>query len=180
MQSTSPVSRLTSDAASARLRNLLHEFIARYSDLEAAISQHRDAIRRADTDAMQRAIDQHARVMRDMSGLECRRCELVALAASSFPSLAAKRGHAITLTDVVQVCAPHDRAELTALAHDLKGRVLRTREMTQSLRSATSTLLAHMEGLMRQVGRQLSHAGTYSNRGVVEPALIVSAVDLRS
>jgi hypothetical protein len=34
---------------------------------------------------------------------------------------------------------------------------------------------------MRQVGRQLSHAGTYSRRGYVDAGgMVVSAVDLRS
>jgi hypothetical protein len=94
--------------------------------------------------------------------------------------LAAKRQSPVTLTDLVGVCTDRDRLELQGLAKELKTRVMRTRELTQSLRSATTTLLAHMEGLMRQVGRHLSHAGTYSKRGVVEPALVVSAVDLRS
>ena len=46
---------------------------------------------------------------------------------------------------------------------------------------ATVSLLAHMEGLMRHVGRRLSHAGTYGRRGVVEAGgVVVSCVDLRS
>lgn len=179
MQHTQPA-RLTESLASAKLRELLEQFILRYDELETIIKLHREAIRRADTAAMQAAIDQHARIMRELGTLEMRRCELVALAVSSFPVLAIKRQSPVTLTDLVGVCVDVDRLELHAMAKELKARVTRTRELTQSLRSATGTLLAHMEGLMRQVGRQLSHAGTYSRRGVVEPALVVSAVDLRS
>jgi hypothetical protein len=181
MQHTQPATtRLTADVTSTRLHDLLEQFILRYDELEAVVTLHREAIRRADTAAMQAAIEQHARIMRELGGLEVRRCELVAMAVSSFPVLAAKRQSPVTLTDLVGVCTDRDRLELQGLAKELKTRVMRTRELTQSLRSATTTLLAHMEGLMRQVGRHLSHAGTYSKRGVVEPALVVSAVDLRS
>lgn len=179
MQHAQPA-RLTASLASAKLRDLLEHFILRYEELESVVKLHREAIRRADTTAMQAAIDQHARIMRELGALEVRRCELVALAVSSFPALAAKRQSPVTLTDLAGVCIDADRLELLTLAKELKSRVTRTRDLTQSLRSATGTLLAHMEGLMRQVGRQLSHAGTYSRRGVVEPALVVSAVDLRS
>ncbi len=171
---------LTPDATSQRLRELLTDFITAYTTLEAVVIAHRDAIRRADTQAMQIAIDHHAALMRDLSSLEFRRCELVARATSSFPQLSTNTRHPITLSDLTSACPAHDRNQLLSLASDLKSRVTRVREITQSLRSATATLLAHMEGLMRHVARQLSHAGTYSRRGVVEPALVISAVDLRS
>lgn len=48
-----------------------------------------------------------------------------------------------------------------------------------TLRTATAVLISHMEGLMRQVARRLSHSGTYGRKGYVETVpTVVSAVDL--
>ncbi|HLP85501.1 MAG TPA: flagellar export chaperone FlgN [Phycisphaerales bacterium] len=180
LDNRSAANSLTSAGACERLREILADFLVMYERLESIVLAHREAIRRADTAAMQVAIDRHAATLREMSGLEMRRCELVAICVASFPVLAGRKAHAVTLTQLAEICPQADRAEIIAIANELKTRVARVRDVTQSLRSATATLLAHMEGLMRHVGRQLSHAGTYSSRGVVEPALVVSAVDLRS
>jgi hypothetical protein len=38
-----------------------------------------------------------------------------------------------------------------------------------------------VEGLMRHVGRKLSHAGTYGRRGVVEAGQqVISALDMKT
>ena len=49
-----------------------------------------------------------------------------------------------------------------------------------TVRAATESLLAHMEGLMRQVARKLSHAGTYGPQGAVGAGnqQVVSGLDV--
>jgi hypothetical protein len=70
---------------------------------------------------------------------------------------------------------------LMSKAAALKEQIAAVNEQTRTIKAATVSLVAHMEGLMRQVGRQLSHSGTYTKRGYVEAGgCVVSALDLRS
>jgi hypothetical protein len=48
------------------------------------------------------------------------------------------------------------------------------------LRVVSRVLLAHMEGLMRQIAQSMSHSGTYARSGVVpsSPA-VVTSLDLK-
>ena len=85
----------------------------------------------------------------------------------------------VTLSDLAK-CTPGDvRGKLAAAAATLRALVTRVSQEAASLRSATMTLMAHMEGLMRQVARSLSHAGTYGQRGVVAGNQIVTSLDVR-
>lgn len=181
MNTATPNRPMTPDMLLAQLDELLDGFTATYQRLSAAAEEHREAVRAADRAAIDRATRVQSALVEELAVLEQRRRELVALSCTRFPTLAAKRATAITLTDLCACVPARARAALAQRAADLRALIASVEEQTRTLRAATASLLAHMEGLMRQVGRQLSHAGIYSRRGYVEAGgAVVSAIDLRS
>lgn len=130
-------------------------------------ARHREALRRADGAAAEAcAAEQDERLVR-LSDLDRRRQELMASA-----------GGRATLTDMAEAVAEPERTRLREKARALKDLMGRIRAEYQTIQIATRSLLAHMEGLMRQVGRQLSAAGTYGRRGYVEAGTAACAIDL--
>jgi hypothetical protein len=181
MTSTSPTTVLTASALCERLESLLDAFATAYTRLAEHTGAHREALRAADAAALADATAAQTRCIDTMAKLEQQRRELVAAACTRFAPLAGKRATAITLTDLCACVPPHDRERLAAKAKELRTLIERVNEQTTTIKAATVSLVAHMEGLMRQVGRQLSHAGTYTRRGYVEAGgCVVSALDLRS
>lgn len=148
-------------------------------DLLDSARAQREALRRANPKDVSEASDRHARAIGTLAGLEQTRLDLVRRLS---PGLASTnpRG-AATLRDLAQRFDPATRDRLLE-------RIARVREVTieaqracASLRIAAATLAGHMEGLARQIARRLSHAGTYSERGVVGAGtVVVSGIDLKS
>jgi hypothetical protein len=81
------------------------------------------------------------------------------------PALGERMPEHPTITSLAQIMPEPERS--VALAHKLKRVMNELQRERGTVRAATESLLAHMEGLMRQVARKLSHAGTYGPRGAV-------------
>jgi hypothetical protein len=172
---------MTAELLGERLEALLDGLAAAYARLGEHAAAHHEAIRTADAPAMAAATEAQSRSVETLARLEQQRRELVAASCTRFAPLASKRATAITLTDLCGCVAAGDRGRLTAKAAALRSLIQNVNEQTTTIRAATVSLVAHMEGLMRPVGRQLSHAGTYTRRGYVEAGgMVVSALDLRS
>jgi hypothetical protein len=164
---------------SAELDWLLDGFADQHEALLKHTESQRDAIRKADGAAVQSAAASQTEVVAALGRLEQRRRELVAWACQRYAPIATKRSTEITLTDLAGCVEAPQRAALIKKAAALKALITNVHQQTSTIKAATASLLAHMEGLMRQVGRQLSHAGTYSSRGYVEPGgIVVSALDI--
>jgi hypothetical protein len=164
-----------------RLSTLLDALTSAYARLADAGEAHTEAIRAADARAVEAAVQREHAIFRDLQKLDHQRRELVALAHNAFPSLRKGAPERTTLTQLAALAPDTRRAELTTKAADLRTLIQSVQQRTHSVRSAAASLLAHMEGVMRQVARTLSHSGTYSRRGVVEAGgSVVSALDLRS
>ena len=160
------------------LEVVLTALLRGYQELVELSGAHREAIRRADTQAIRRAVERQTLLLQDLGDAEERRRALVA-GASGVVTLP-RTGRATTLTDLAAFVPEPGRTRLLSLAGELRERMLVVQGPGTSLKAAATSLVAHMEGLMRQVGRQLSHAGTYSPRGVVDARVaVVSALDLR-
>lgn len=172
---------LTHAAIADQLGTLLTRLTERYTRAHRLLGEHREAIRRADGDAVAALVEQQATVLADIESLDKRRRDLIAATAAAFPHVIVERGKPVTLTQLASILPEADRARLTASAENLRRLAQDVKDRTASIRAATATLLAHMEGLVRQVGKQLSHAGTYGRRGVVESgSAVLSALDLRT
>lgn len=168
-------------ALAQHLTRVLDDLSDAYTQLRVQVDVQREAIRAADTQAIARSLDHQQRLARTIAQADQQRRELVLHARRVLPGIAQHRAEVVTLTDVIRALPQEQRAGLEAKAGMLKALVQDVAQRTATMRAATATLLAHMEGLIRQVGRTLSHAGTYSRRGIVDPGgLVVSGVDLRS
>jgi len=170
-----------SRALEAELEGLMDEMARLHERLLEDVGAHREALRRADGGGVARAVEAQGATLREIAGLEGRRRDVVAAACGTHPALAGKRSGPVTLGDVAAALPEPAKGRLSRKAVELRGLIGRVHERTATVRAATTSLLAHLEGLVRQVGRQLSHAGTYTRRGFVERGgVVVSALDLRS
>jgi hypothetical protein len=168
MQANASTNSMSPAVLAEALGSLLRDFTDVYERLAASVAGHREAIRRADAKAIAAATNEQQRLTRDAAACDQRRRELVARSVRAFATLAGTPVEKVTLSDLAK-CTPGDvRGKLAAAAATLRALVTRVSQEAASLRSATMTLMAHMEGMVRQVGKTLSHAGTYSRRGVVE------------
>lgn len=163
-----------------RLDHLLDGFLHTYDALISAVGLHQAGVRQADGNMIADAAERQSQLHRVISDLDRTRRELVVEACSCAPDLAGKHPAAVTLRDVAAAAPHRQRLALSSKADRLRELVRRAHEETRTIRAATVSVLAHLEGLIRQVGRQLSHAGTYTRRGFVEQGgVVVSALDLK-
>lgn len=73
------------------------------------------------------------------------------------------------------------RGRVLALAERLRDVLNRLHQEHAAIREAAETLGAHMEGVLRQVCRKISHAGTYGPRASIDTRTpVVTALDVRS
>ncbi|HYF15963.1 MAG TPA: flagellar protein FlgN [Phycisphaerales bacterium] len=175
-----PTDTITTSRAdlAASLDALLAGFEAAYAAVDSSVRAHRDALRAADPKGIDAALHRQSSSLRDLAACDQRRREVLAGVCGRLPELAGKKPDAITLTDLARACPAEQRPRMESRAAALRTLAINVREQTASTRAATQTLLAHMEGMMRQVGRTLSHAGTYGRGGVVEPVAGIGGVAL--
>jgi len=170
------------DSLAPDLGALLGDLTAAHESWLAGVLSHRDAVRRADAAAMQEALNaQHACAMR-VAAMEDRRRAIVDRASrlpEFAPSSARPRSGPLTLGEIAAITPADARRALVDRADRLRTLIAELRRANSTLHTASAALLAHTEGLMRQVARRLSAAGTYGRRGFVEPAsALACAVDL--
>lgn len=151
-----------------RTEALLSELIGAYSELSALAGEHRAALARADAGAVEACARRQAAVAQRIAGLDQQRETLVAGRRS--PTLSA-------LAEAAPEPARARLLELARVARDLIARVHREYRVVQS---ATQSVLAHMDGIVQQIARRLSHAGTYGRAGRVDAGgQMACGIDLR-
>lgn len=157
---------------SGELEALLRELAAVQGDLLALAAEHRDAISRADTARMAACGQRQAALLGRGRDAEQRRRMLVEAWAPK------ERG--ITLTDLAARVEEPGRARLLALGGQVRSLIERLARENRVVRAATESLMAHMDGIVRQVSRRLSQSGTYSRRGGIDGGVPLAAgLDLR-
>lgn len=149
-----------------------------HAELLELAGEQREAIRAADGAALGRTVARQAEALERLAEFEQVRQAITSELSDGLPRRPAGAGP-ITVRELAGLAPEPWRTRLLEEAGALKTIVERLRDEHRTLRGATLSLLAHMEGLMRQVGRRLSHSGTYGRRGVVEAgATVISAVDV--
>lgn len=172
-----PTSALLQAPIHEELGRLLSEFISLHEKLLALTTQHHEAIRQADPVRCDRIMQIERATLAAIAELESRRQSLVKRAQTEIrpqpPSVA-------RLSDLAR-CAPEAiRGSLLEMSERLRTLVARVQEEQNLVRVVSRVLLAHMEGLMRQVASSLSHAGIYAKSGAVTAgAPIVTTLDIR-
>ena len=154
------------DELDAVLRGLVGE----HEQLLLFAAEHRRAIATADVSALHSCIGRQNTVVQRIADLERRR---QAATASHSPSQ--------TISNLAASAPEPARTRLLTLSATLRDLINRLHKEHRVMRDAAESLSSHMEGLMRQVCRKLSHAGTYARSGAVDARVqVVSALDLKS
>ncbi|MEI7658081.1 MAG: flagellar export chaperone FlgN [Phycisphaerae bacterium] len=164
------------------LREVLDGLGAEYAALVRILTEHAQAIRSADVPGIARCAAAQEETLSRVSRLDQRRREVIAGACSCLPGLAEQAKRAtLTVTQVASALPGSDAAAMVASCERVKALVAQSKALTDAVRISTISLLQHVEGVMRQVSRKLSHAGTYGRRGVVETTQqVVTSLDMRS
>jgi hypothetical protein len=158
------------DALEAVLKSLVDEHRAL---LELA-GEHRRALTEADAPAIKRVLEQQGEVFHRIARLEMNRRTLVG-------SMTGNANGTPTISILAARAPEAIRSRLASVAKALREVLDALQKEHRALREAAETLSAHMEGLMRQVYRSLSHAGTYARSGAVDTSVqVVSTLDLKS
>ena len=150
-------------ASTDRLEELLAALIAAHERLLALTAEHRAAIARADGAKAQDCARRQSELSGEIATLESERRTL---AIRIFPGSAG----APTLAALAQHLPDPLRSRIVRIAARLRELVLKIQEELRVIRSATSAVIAHMDGLMQQVAKALSHAGLYGPRGRLDHA----------
>ena len=149
----------------------LHSAHERWLD---ALTSHESAVRRADPAAMELAAGAGRAAMSEIAALEQER--------RAFVEGAIARGWRgpVTIGAMAASLDEPSRSRLEAAARSLRRAIVGVQRRAEVLGGAVHAMLGHVDGLMRQVARRLSHAGTYGRRGMVEASSgVAAAVDVR-
>ena len=164
-------------AIAAELGTLIDAMIGEHETLLALCEAHMAAIRLADHQALGEVVSRQTHALQRIAELDGTRADIVNIAMSAIQPTPASP----TLSAIAQALPGKIGTDLLVKAQRLRTVMQRLANEQNVVRLTTRALLAHMEGLMRQVARELSHAGTYGRKGYIESgAAVVSALDVRS
>lgn len=153
------------------LEPLIAALTEAHEEMLALTLEHRSAISRADAAAIARCIERQGQAAARIGDLEVQRRRMVALASPA--------GRPVTLTNLAERLPEPDRARVIAAAARLRDTLTRLQRETRTVRAATESLLAHMNGLMQQVARTLSQTRLYGPQGRIAPgAPVACGIDL--
>lgn len=161
---------------SEELRGLLQALLERHEAMLRHTIEHHEAIRQADARRCEQIVRDEQATLAAIADLELKRQSLVARATRE---ITPSPRNLSRLSDIALHCPDSERTELLELSARLRKTIERLQQEQNLLRVVSRVLMAHMEGLMRQVARSLSHAGTYGQRGVVAGNQIVTSLDVR-
>ena len=151
------------------LEPLVAELLAEHRAWLNTLGEHRDAIARADAEAIGSAVERERAHIERVRTLDQRR-----------RWLAGGADEPMTLTALSAVLPKADRTRVVTQLHELRELIGSVRSQQRLVRESSTSLLGHMQGLMAQVAARLSHAGTYGAAGRVELGpVVVSGLDVR-
>jgi len=186
---------------------MLDELIGVHQSMLRDTAAHRAAIAAADQAAIARALAAQQAAGERLAELQRQRHALIRtmLGAPALPPLPVgkpgvnrsplrevgqtptpnPRDHAdpasVSVTMIVAAAPQARRAGLINRGESLRELVTRVADQRRVVRMAADSLLAHMQGLIVQIGRHLSHSGTYTRPNTPPPSSqVLSALDMTS
>jgi hypothetical protein len=141
------------------LETALNDLTRANAELLGLVREHRRAISRSDSGAIQDCISRQGLLATRVADLERNRRKVVA-------ELTGKP--TATFDEVAPKLPESHRAGITEISANLRALLTTIQRENSVVRSAAHTLIGHIDGLMQQVARALSHAGTYGRQGRVE------------
>ncbi len=149
------------------VEGLLTDLLAAYGELEALASEHRGAISRADGDAVESCARREADLAARLAELEERR-RAIAATGAGLP------GQRVTISSMIERLPDAERGRATELASRLRELVRKAQREYATIRAATQSIVAHIDGLVQQVSQRLNGTGTYGREGRVDPGKTVA------
>ena len=141
------------------LETAMTDLTAAHGELLDLVIEHRRAISRGDAASIQQCLSRQGMLAPRIAELERDRRQAVTQICGRPDG---------TISDVIAKLPEPLRAPVAATAARLKSVLTTIQRENNVVRTATHTLIAHIDGLMQQVARALSHAGTYSRKGRIE------------
>lgn len=161
------------DALHDRLHELLTDLVGAHEALIVAASEHREALRTANTAGMTSAQVRVDAICRDIARLDSDRKQITAALAPEQPEA--------TLSFLASQMPEPRRTSALELATKLRELIISARTEQRRLRAAADAMLSHMRGIVQQIQQGLNHAGTYGRAGRVDAgATVVTGLDMTS
>jgi type VI protein secretion system component VasF len=185
--------RAGAEQAVERLEAALAGLLEANRTLLTLAGEHRNALARADLEALRRVISRQNQAVQQVAEHERSRLEAVAALAGPGPEMGAAAGKARRpaagvrdeaplrgLSAAIEKVTEPARSRLLTLGDRLRELLLALHREQAALRAAAESLSTHMQGLMRQVYGRLSHAGTYGRAGHVDTRVqVVTSLDVK-
>ncbi len=153
----------------AALEAVLTELTLVHEELLDLVREHRRGISGNDSAAIQECLSRQGILGVRANQLERRRHAIV-------QSLSGKAR--ATIADVAATLPADDGQRITMLAARLREVLSEIQRENSVVRAATQSLASHIDGLMQQVARALSRAGTYGRQGKVEGGPVACGLDM--
>ncbi len=174
--SAEPIRRTIAAPANA-VESLVTELLEAYGELLSLAAEHRAAISRADGRALDECSRREADLADRLINLESRRRQLASSAPvplrpphSPYPAAAppSPLPSPVTLSTIASSLPEPQRTRVLEKTGRLRDLVSRVRSEYAVIRAATQSVVAHIDGIVQQVGRRLSDTGTYGRAGRVD------------
>ncbi|MCC6285042.1 MAG: flagellar export chaperone FlgN [Phycisphaerales bacterium] len=149
------------------LEMILAALLREHEAMLASVRAHRRAISAADPGALSSSLAAQQGIMQRIAEQEHQRHTLVRAVIDADADLRRRDRAGLPpprVSELIERVPPGARPRLGDLARNLRELAERVRQEQRAVRTAAETLAAHMHGLMQQIGRRLSPAGTYGPR----------------
>jgi flagellar FlgN protein len=153
-----------------RLDSMLGQLEDEHTTLLELAKAHKDALSHASIEELNAITLKTSEVLMRIAQIEDTRREMI---TKDFGSLA-------SLDQLMEHFNTQDQDRIGQRKTRLRELIARIKEEQAAVQVASENLASHMKGLIKQVSASLSHAGTYSRVGSVNPSRtqIISSLDL--
>lgn len=160
----------TSAINTDRLDTMLGQLEDEHTTLLTLAKAHKDALSHASVTELNEITLKTSEVLVRIAEIEDSRREMI---TNDFGSMA-------SLDQLMEHFNTDDQDRIGQRRTRLRELISRVKDEQDAVRSASENLAGHMRGLIKQVSASLSHAGTYSRGGAVDPSRtqVVSSLDL--
>ncbi len=161
------------DTDAAALVDLLDELLRLQTELEVVLRSKLDAMKRADTAAIQSASAREGLLIRRLAQLDRRRAELLA----NWPAERPRGETPRTLSLLAESLAEPHRGRMTALAAGLRQRVAAVADLHRVITIVSAEMLAHYRKVFDAMTRGPDDADLYTPRGRAGSARTTRVLD---
>jgi hypothetical protein len=171
---TPPPAPASPEGTFEQLDIVLRQLVTEHEKLLGLAAEHRRAIAQADAAALGVCLGHQQAIVQKITGLERQRQTIV-------HALIRGGNKNVRMSEVTAHAPEPMRSRLAGVAAALREILNKLHQEHLALHRAAETLSMHMEGLLRQVCRGLSHTGTYARGGAIDSSVqVVSSMDVRS